>query len=99
MKNELQDKCIIKCPFCGAEYLPGELLIPNNVVGQPSQVTRDSFNHIIYYEYLENREPLAKEKYVCDFCGREFVINIKPSYTTNKQDELLDFTVNSVNLF
>ena len=34
---------VIKCPQCGAEYLPGEIYMPGSLIGQPDEVVRDSF--------------------------------------------------------
>lgn len=45
---KLQPRTIIKCPHCGAEYLPGEVLYSDNVVGNPKNVIRDALGHIIY---------------------------------------------------
>ena len=35
-----EESIVIKCPNCGVEYLPGEIYIPNNLVGQPKDIER-----------------------------------------------------------
>ena len=36
----------IECPYCGAEYLPAEIIVPNSFFGKPTNIERD-FNHKI----------------------------------------------------
>lgn len=38
---------VIKCPSCGCEYLPGEIYLPNVLIGQPKDVERDCMGTII----------------------------------------------------
>lgn len=32
---------VIRCPQCGAEYLPGEIYLPKYFLGQPKNVSKD----------------------------------------------------------
>lgn len=97
----LQPRRGIRCPHCGWEYDPSELLFPDNVLGQakPESIVRDPLGKILYLEYQEGKEPLAEETYYCDNCGREFVIEVDPRYTSKAQVEELDFSETSVKLF
>lgn len=96
--RKLQPRQIIKCPHCGWEYLPGEIFYPENVVGHPKQVIRDALGKILYEEYKEDCEPLSEETYVCDGCGKEFVVEIETKFKTKEQEEQIDFTSEYVSL-
>ena len=50
-KVKLQPKKVITCPHCKWQYLPGEILYGDNVVGVPTQIVRDALGHVIYEEY------------------------------------------------
>lgn len=76
------DKII--CPSCGREYLPGEIFIPNYLIGQPKNIERDENGSIVWNNGIE---PNAKEYYICDKCKRKFEIKATISYETTKLDE------------
>lgn len=99
-KNEkkAQVRQVIKCPYCGYEFLPGEVLYPESIIGQPRNIIRDATGKIIYEEYKDDEAPAAEETYICDECGREFVIEIETKYKTRAQDETIDFTSDSTSL-
>ena len=89
----------IKCPHCGWNYLPGEVLYPINMIGYPTNIIRDGIGNIIYHEYPENKEPLAEEQYWCDNCEKPFIIDIDINYKTHVEKEELDFSNTAVKLF
>ena len=62
----------IKCPHCGAEYLPVEIFIPDEFFGRPQEVVRRSDNHKI--ETFYGKLPDLKERYVCDYCRTPFEV-------------------------
>ena len=97
-QKKLQPRQVIKCPYCGYEHLPCEVLYPENVVGQSDNIVRDALGKIIYVDYKEDEEPLAEEVYVCDGCGREFVVEVETKYKARPQDECLDFTQDTASL-
>lgn len=68
-------KTIIKCPYCDYEYVPGEIFLPNWLIGQPKEVERDCYGHIIYSDDITD----LKEEYICDKCNKCFIVeaNIK----------------------
>lgn len=98
MENKVITKKI-KCPYCGWEYLPGEIFCPNSVVGQPETVLRDQLGHILYDEYKEDQLPEMDETYVCDNCNKPFIATIKIIVDSRAQNEELDFSDTSVSLF
>lgn len=98
--KKLQPRKIIKCPHCGWEYLPGEVLYPTQVLGQPkNNIIRDPLGHILYEEYRENDEPLAEDKFVCENCGKPFVIEIDVNYKSKPEEAELDFSTETVSLW
>ena len=60
-----------KCPYCGREYMPSELLYPENVLPSIGEPVRDEKGAI---EFCTGSDELSSETYVCDGCGREFVV-------------------------
>lgn len=80
-------KDIITCPNCGAEYLAGELFIPNWFLGRPLAVERDKTNHKIINS---TGIPMTlDEEYICDFCNKLFFIHANIEFNT-KIDNRLD---------
>lgn len=73
----------IECPYCGAEYLPAEIIVPNSFFGKPTNVERD-FNHKII-DYMNTSLDL-KDYYICDYCNNRFNINTKIFFNTTKNE-------------
>ena len=67
---------VITCPFCGREYLPCEIFIPQPFVGRATTVFRDANEKI---EGFVGTTMDLFEKYVCDSCSTPFTIkaNVK----------------------
>ena len=72
---------IIKCPMCGYEYLPGEIFIPNEFLGQPKDIVRDYTGKIIGFDGIKMNDT---EHYMCDDCGCEFTIVATTNFQTYK---------------
>ena len=73
----------IDCPYCKAQYLPGEIYMPAAIVGQPVEVVKDSYGKIIYVDYKKvDRMPNTSETFVCEYCGQPF--DIEAGYITYK---------------
>lgn len=89
---------LVKCPHCGAEYLPGEIYMPGALVGQPTDVVRDSLGRLLYEDYIENKEPELSESFTCEYCEKPFVIEAVISYKTKKEAPEKDFSTNYVSL-
>jgi len=62
-------KDIISCPYCGAEYIAGEIFIPDFFLGKPQNIERDS-NHKIIEDYGKQMD--SKETFTCEFCSTPF---------------------------
>lgn len=90
---------VIVCPRCGAEYLPAEIFIDNEIEGKPaSQPVKDALGKILYAEYEEGSAPCQPETYVCDRCGRTFKVFPKAEYRTEQAPEEEDFADQAASL-
>lgn len=100
MKTQISHKTsIIHCPHCGAQYLPGEIYMPNSLIGQPDEVVKDSFGKILYEDYYtEMREPDMVEHFVCEYCEKPFIIEATVTYKTKEEAPENDFSTKYVSL-
>lgn len=69
----------IKCPYCGYEYLPGEIYVPNNFLGKPTKIFRD--NGKVYSS--EGIPQDLSESYICDNCNKNFIVITRVMYETH----------------
>lgn len=70
---------VICCPKCGREYLPAEIFLPKEFLGNPDGIMRDYSGKIIdFLNYSMN----LKEKYVCDSCDTPFKVTANVSFKT-----------------
>jgi hypothetical protein len=84
-------KSTIKCPFCQSTYLPGEIFMPTALVGQPTDVVRDSFGKLLYHDYESGKAPDYKETYICDYCNKLFVVEAELSFKTHEEEPAKNF--------
>lgn len=100
MKTQIPHKTsIIRCPHCGAEYLPGEIYTPGSLIGQPDDIVKDSLGKIIYEDYsTEDREPSMIEHFICDYCDKLFVVEASVTYRAKEEAPENDFTTKYVSL-
>ena len=100
MKFQVSHKTpVIKCPHCGAEYLPGEIYMPGSLIGQPDDLVKDAFGKIIYEDYsTPEREPDMVEHFTCEYCEKPFVIEAAVTYKTTEEAPENDFTTTYVSL-
>ena len=77
---------MIKCPNCETEYLPGEIFVPKYFTGQPKDIEKDYMGKIIWSEGI--KQDLV-ESYICDKCGKSFVVKANITYDV-KPDILLN---------
>lgn len=99
MKLQISHKtALIKCPYCGAEYLPGEIYMPGSLIGQPIDVVKDSVGRILYEDYPENKEPDMFEQFICEYCNKPFVIEATVTYKTKEEAPENDFSTTYVSL-
>ena len=67
----------ITCPKCGKEYLPGEIYIPKNFLGQPNTIIRNNQGQIEDYDGI----PMdLEEEFICDSCGAHFKVTASVSF-------------------
>lgn len=100
MKTQIPHKTpVIRCPHCGAEYLPGEVFLPGALIGQPDDIVKDSLGKIIYEDYsTEDREPSMVEHFICDCCNKPFIVEASVTYRAKEEAPENDFTTKYVSL-
>ena len=100
MKMQITHKsAIIRCPHCGAEFLPGEVYMPGALIGQPDDIVRDSLGKLLYEDYFtEDREPNPVEHFTCEYCDKPFVIEAVITYKTREEAPETDFQTQYVSL-
>lgn len=76
----------IKCPVCGAEYLPAEIYIPKCFVGSPENIDKNHYTQCIESYFGKNMDLI--ERYKCDNCDNTFKIIAKVQFITIKEEEL-----------
>ena len=100
MKLQISHKtAVIKCPQCGAEYLPGEIYMPGSLVGQPDDIIKDSLGRIIYEDYsTPSREPDFIEHFTCEYCEKPFIVEATVTYKAKEEAPENDFSTKYVSL-
>lgn len=76
----------IKCPHCGARYLPGEIYLPKNFLGQPTKVYRDEKGNILGND---GSDMDLSEAYICDYCNKKFYVEAAVVFKTGATKEEL----------
>lgn len=100
MKTQISHKTpVIRCPFCGSEYLPGEIYLPGSLIGKPVEVIRDSLGKIIYEDYdRKDNEPDTVEHFTCEHCEKPFVVEATVTYKVREEAPERDFSSKYVSL-
>lgn len=80
-------KNVIKCPHCGAEYLPAEIFLPDSFLGKPNTIQRDSENHI---ESFFGNDMDLKEEYRCDYCNKKFTVTANVKFNTASESKYIE---------
>lgn len=73
----MRDIPVIKCPVCGTQYLPSEVLYPDSVFGKQYDIIRKNTGEI---EAYLGTDPELDEEFVCDSCLTKLKINVKMSF-------------------
>lgn len=82
MKNKKLD--VITCPYCGREYHPSEIYLPDSFLGKVKNVMRFTDGTI---EVFFGKDMDLKENYICDKCDTEFSVQARVTFKTfPKQD-------------
>lgn len=67
----------IRCPYCGAEFLPSEIYLRDYFLGKATNVERDDKNKIVSYQGIEQD---LEETFNCDFCDKKFKVKADITY-------------------
>lgn len=73
----------IKCPDCGAEYLPAEIFYPDDLIGKPKDIEKDVYGKLLYFA---GSDSCLEEKYCCDYCGRVMTVSANLSFNATTQN-------------
>ena len=100
MKMQITHKSpVIRCPHCGAEYLPGEIYMPGALIGKPDDIVKDSLGRILYEDYsTPDKEPDMVEHFICDYCDKPFIAEATITYRTREEEPENDFKQQYVSL-
>ncbi len=71
---------VIKCPTCGYEYLPAEIYMPNEFLGKPKNIMKDSSGKIMGFDGIKMNDT---ESYKCDNCDTMFEV-VSTTYFVSK---------------
>ena len=74
---------IITCPHCGAQYLPEEILVSDDVLRKGVHATKDSHGRIIF---VDGDVECIPEMYICDFCDEPFAVEVSLSTKAKRID-------------
>jgi len=80
-------KPIIKCPSCGAEYIPAEIYYPDKFFGKLYNLIKDE-NGAILNSDIEKVSLNPSETYICDKCGKEFSVEATVTFKTELVKDL-----------
>lgn len=94
-KDKKRDN-VITCPFCGREYLPSEIFIPKNFFGKPEDIDRSVTGEI---EVFSGSTMDTTEDYVCDGCGKQFVVESEIKFRAVPKEENKFDTVYTSHLY
>lgn len=73
----------IVCPYCGAEYLPSEIFMPQDMLDKSYIIHKTKEGKIEAFEG-EGADLIAT--YTCDVCDKTFVVEADIKYTAKKED-------------
>lgn len=80
-------KKIIKCPYCGYEYLPAEIFYPKTFLGEPYNIIRDENGVILGYQGTDMN---TLENYSCDNCSKQFSVESCVSFKSNQITDIFE---------
>lgn len=82
-------KEIIKCPYCNTEYLPEEIFMGDEFLGN-RLVIKDESGKI---KVIDGDEPELMSSYICDCCNKKFIVKASVSYEVLKDDFDEEYTI------
>lgn len=79
---------LITCPYCGYEYFPAEIYVPNAFFGHPEDIDRTPDGKI---EVYEGSNMDLNEEYICDRCGTAFKVEATVKFRACEKKEEPEF--------
>lgn len=77
------EKLIIRCPYCGAEYVPSEIFYPEDFL-PPLEAVKDAEGHIVG---ASGDAMNLAEEFVCEHCDHAFRAVATFSFAAEKVEE------------
>lgn len=96
MEKQTTNYVTIKCPYCGAEYTLDEIYLAKYITGKSKQLMKDPTGKILLAEF--ELEPDLTEIFNCDYCHKDFNVDLEIKTTTSSVKEELDFSTESASL-
>lgn len=87
LENLDVNNCIIRCPVCGQEYLIAEIFLPEDFLGNPSNIVKRVDGKIDFYL---GEKPSFETSYCCDNCNTTFDIKAKVAFETTARKDFSD---------
>ena len=84
---------LIKCPHCGAEYLPEEIFCPENFKTSVSNIIKDD-GKLLHHSGKSLAEEDIIENYICDKCSHSFKVKASLSFSSEKDEFEEDVIIN-----
>ena len=85
----MKEQEIIKCPYCGCEYLPEEIFMGDEFLGH-RQVARLENGKI---DFITGDEAELVSSYVCDCCNKDFKVKASLKFEVTKDDFEEEYSV------
>ena len=80
-------KTMIKCPYCGWEYLPAEIYFANYFLGHPENIVKDGKGTVIGYD---GNDMDTTETFICDNCHKTFKVDAVVTFKTSAVKDVFD---------
>lgn len=89
---------LIRCPHCGQEYLPAEIFMPTDLLGEPTDIIRKPDGKI---DFFLGEKPTFETEYCCDNCDTVFRVRARLSCESFTDEDFNDEYVSKlkVNIF
>ena len=84
------------CPYCGCQYLPGEIFSPKYFLGQPKNIIRNIKGEILGSEGIDMD---LSETFTCEVCNKDFDVKAKIEFKYNGEENSDTELAHPVSLF
>lgn len=79
----------IVCPHCGAEYLMAEIFMQEDIFEKDVKIIKDEKGII---KQVIGDLPEYHSSYICDYCNKEFNVDLEIKVKTEDVEEEVNFT-------